>query len=85
MQIIAWGTLREFVVSRIGRRDQQALNARFDEIRKVKCSNTADAKRFHAFASIASQSILRIELFGSSGSAPHRNYDRVDVKEVNLE
>src|SRR5438128_6188537 len=58
MRIIARRTLRQFIESRAGRRDQQALKAAldawFDEVRKAKWSSTADVKRLYASASIIS-------------------------------
>jgi len=58
MRIIARRTLRQFVESRAGHRDQQtlkaALDAWFDEVRKAKWSNTAGVKRLYASASIVS-------------------------------
>jgi len=56
MRIIARRTLREFLQSRAGHRDHAALKAAleawFDEVRKVKWKNTADVKRLYATASI---------------------------------
>jgi mRNA interferase HigB len=49
MRIIARRTLRDFVRSRDGHKDQAALKAAldawFDEVRKARWSNTADVKR----------------------------------------
>jgi mRNA interferase HigB len=49
MRIIARRTLRLFVESRAGHRDERALKAAldawFDEVRKAKWSSTADVKR----------------------------------------
>lgn len=56
MRIIARRTLREFVESLAGRKDQQAvkaaLDAWFDEVSKAAWANTADIKRLYATASI---------------------------------
>jgi mRNA interferase HigB len=56
MRIIARRTLRLFVESRAGHRDERALKAPldawFDEVRKAKWSSTADVKRLYASASI---------------------------------
>jgi mRNA interferase HigB len=56
MRIIARRTLREFVASLAGHRDQQAvgkaLDAWFHAVRKADWQNTADVKRSFAAASI---------------------------------
>jgi mRNA interferase HigB len=56
MRIIARRTLRAFVASLAGHRDQQAvkaaLDAWFDEARKARWRNSADVKRNYATASI---------------------------------
>ena len=106
MQIIARRTLREFVGTRAGHKDQHALKAAldawFDEVRKAKWSSTADVKRRYASASIVSsdrivfnmrgkayrlvvavdfeKGIVRIKWLGT-----HRDYDRIDVREVDHE
>jgi mRNA interferase HigB len=58
MRIIARRTLREFIQSRTGHKDQPALKAAFDawfdEVRKARWSSTADIKRRYATASIIS-------------------------------
>lgn len=58
MRIIARRTLREFVASRAGHKDQPALKAAldawFDEVRKAVWASTADVKRLYASASIVS-------------------------------
>jgi len=56
MRIIARRTLRRFVESRAGHRDQAALKAALDawftELRKANWASTADVKRLYASASI---------------------------------
>jgi mRNA interferase HigB len=56
MRIIARRTLRRFVESRAGHKDQAALKAVLDawfaEARKANWANTADVKRLYASASI---------------------------------
>ena len=56
MRVIARRTLRDFVDSLEGRRDQgavkAALDAWFDEVRRARWRNTADVKRRYATASI---------------------------------
>jgi mRNA interferase HigB len=56
MRIIARRTLREFVDSLAGHKDQPAvkaaLDAWFDEVKKAQWRNTADVRRLYATASI---------------------------------
>jgi mRNA interferase HigB len=56
MRIIARRTLREFIESRAGYKDQAALKAAldawFDEARKAKWRSTAEVKRLYATASV---------------------------------
>lgn len=104
MRVIARRTLRGFVESHAGHKDQSALKAAldawFDEVRKAKWSSTADVKRLYASASIVSadrivfninayrlvvavdfeKGIVWIKWLGT-----HRDYDRIDVKEVEHE
>ena len=58
MRIIARRTLRDFVQSRAGHRDQRALKAAldawFDEVRKARWTSTADVKGRYATASVLS-------------------------------
>ncbi|MGV2052493.1 type II toxin-antitoxin system HigB family toxin [Agrobacterium sp. 22-209-1] len=58
MRIIARRTLREFVESLAGQKDQSAvkaaLDAWFDEVSKAEWANSADVKRLYATASIVS-------------------------------
>jgi mRNA interferase HigB len=106
MRIIARRTLREFLESRAGHRDQPALKAAldawFDEVRKAKWSNTADVKRLYASASIISSDRIVFNIRGNAYRlvvavdfdkrivwikwlGTHRDYDHIDVKEVDLE
>ena len=103
MRIIARRTLRTFVSSLAGQRDQPAvkaaLDAWFDEAKKARWRNSADVKRAYATASIVTaerivfnvkgnayrlvvavdfeKSIVWIKWIGT-----HRDYDRIDVTEV---
>jgi mRNA interferase HigB len=56
MRIIARRTLRRFVESRAGHKDQPALKASLDawfaEVRRAQWTSTADIKRLYASASI---------------------------------
>jgi mRNA interferase HigB len=56
MRIIARRTLREFVDTLVGRRDQPAvkaaLDAWFDEVSKAQWVSSADVKKLYAMASI---------------------------------
>lgn len=56
MRIIARRTLRAFVDSRVGRKDQPALKAALDawfsEVSKARWGSAADVKRLYATASI---------------------------------
>jgi mRNA interferase HigB len=97
------GTLREFVESRAGHRDQQALKAALDawfaEVRKANWSNTADVKRLYSSASIVSSDRIVFNIRGNAYRlvvaadfekgivwikwlGTHRDYDRIDVREV---
>ncbi len=103
MRIIARRTLREYVKSRAGHRDQQALKAAldawFDEVRKAKWSSTADIKRLYASASIVTSDRIVFNIRGNAYRlvaavdfekgivwikwlGTHRDYDRIDVREV---
>jgi mRNA interferase HigB len=103
MRIIARRTLRRFVESRTGHRDQQALKAAldawFDEVRKAKWSNTADVKRLYGSASIVASDRIVFNIRGNAYRlvvavdfekgivwikwlGTHRDYDRIDVREV---
>jgi mRNA interferase HigB len=67
MRIIARRTLRNFVTSRAGRKDQQALKADswFDEVRKAQWRNAADVKRLYATASIVSAERIVFNIKGN--------------------
>ncbi len=52
MRIIARRTLREFVEKRTAHKDQPALKAAFDEVRKARWASAADVKRLYRTASI---------------------------------
>ncbi len=69
MRIIARRTLREFVASRAGHKDQPALKAAldawFDEVRKARWTNTADVKRRYATASIVSAERIVFNIKGN--------------------
>lgn len=56
MRIIARSTLRRFVDSRAGHKDQPALKAALDawfaEVRRAHWANTAEVKRLYATASV---------------------------------
>lgn len=105
MRVIARRTLREFVESRAGHRDQQALktapDAWFYEVRKAKWSSTTDIKRLYASASIVSSDRIVFNIRGNAYRlvvavdfnkgivwikwlGTHRDYDRIDVKEVDF-
>ncbi|HEV2548723.1 MAG TPA: type II toxin-antitoxin system HigB family toxin [Stellaceae bacterium] len=103
MRIIARRTLREFVESRAGHKDQRAvkaaLDAWFHEAKKAQWKNTADIKRAYATASIISADRIVFNIKGNANRlvvavdfekgivwikwiGTHRNYDRIDVTEV---
>ncbi len=58
MRIIARRTLREFIDTRVGHKDQPALTAAlgagFDEVRGARWRNMADVKRLYRTASVIS-------------------------------
>lgn len=70
MRIIARRTLREFVDSLAGHRDQPAvkasLDAWFDEARKARWRNAAEVKRFYATASIVTAERIVFNIKGNS-------------------
>ena len=70
MRIIARRTLREFVDSRFGHRDQPALKAALDawfsEVQKSRWASTADVKRSYATASIVSADRIVFNIKGNS-------------------
>jgi mRNA interferase HigB len=68
MRIIARRTLREFVLSRAGHKDEGALKAAldaFDEVRKAHWTSTADVKRLYATASIVSADRIVFNIKGN--------------------
>jgi mRNA interferase HigB len=70
MRIIARRTLREFIASRAGHRDQPALKAAldawFDEVRKARWTSTANVKRLYATASIVTSERIVFNIKGNS-------------------
>ncbi len=96
MRIIARRTLREFVQSLAGHKDQPAvkaaLDAWFDEAKKAHWRNAAEVRRSYATASVVTaerivftavdfeKSIVWIKWLGT-----HRDYDQIDVTKVNYE
>ena len=106
MRIIARRTLREFVASRAGHKDQPALKAAldawFDEVRRARWRSSADVRRLYATASIVSADRIVFNIKGNSYRlvvavdfekaivwikwiGTHRDYDRIDVTEVDYE
>ena len=106
MRIIARRTLREFIASRAGHKDQPALKASleawFDEVRKARWAGTADVKRHYATASVVTAERIVFNIKGNSYRlvvsvdfekaivwikwiGTHRDYDRIDVTEVEHE
>lgn len=65
MRIIARRTLRHFVETRAGHKDQTALKAALDawftEVRKATWRSTADVKRLYASASIVDRIVFNIK------------------------
>src|SRR3954447_3631383 len=70
MRIIARRTLREFVASLAGRKDQQAvkasLDAWFDEVRRARWKSSADVRRLYATASIVTAERIVFNIKGNS-------------------
>jgi mRNA interferase HigB len=70
MRIIARRTLREFVASLAGHRDQPAvkaaLDAWFDETKKAHWRNAAEVKRSYATASIVSAERIVFNIKGNA-------------------
>lgn len=70
MRIIARRTLREFVESRAGHKDQSAvkaaLDAWFDEAKRARWKNTADIKRMYATASIVTAERVVFNIKGNA-------------------
>src|SRR5262245_9496119 len=69
MRIIARRTLREFVASRAGSKDQRALKAAldawFDEARKARWANSAELKRSYPTASVVSSDRIVFNIKGN--------------------
>ncbi|MAB14120.1 type II toxin-antitoxin system HigB family toxin [Parvibaculum sp.] len=69
MRIIARRTLREFVESLAGQKDQAAvkaaLDAWFDEVSKTEWANSADVKRHYATASIVNAERIVFNIKGN--------------------
>ena len=70
MRIIARRTLREFVASLAGHRDQQAVGAALDawfrEVRKASWRNAADVKRTYATVSIVTAERIVFNIKGNA-------------------
>lgn len=70
MRIVARRTLRKYVASRVGHKDQPALKAAldawFDEARKARWKNTAEIKRRYATASVVSAERIVFNIKGNS-------------------
>jgi mRNA interferase HigB len=70
MRIIARRTLKEFVDSRAGSRDQPALKTALDawysEVKTAEWSNSADVKRLYATASIVTADRIEFNIKGNS-------------------
>ena len=70
MRIIARRTLREFIASRAGYKDQPALKAAldawFDEVRKARWTSTADVKCLYATASVVTAERVVFNIKGNS-------------------
>ena len=69
MRIIARRTLREFVDTLVGRRDQPAvkaaLDAWFDEVSKAQWVSSADVKKLYATASIVNAERIIFNIKGN--------------------
>jgi mRNA interferase HigB len=80
MRIIARRTLREFVASCTGQKDQRALkvalDAWFEEVRKAHWSSTADVKRLYASASIVTADRIVFNIKGNSYRLVARSISR---------
>jgi mRNA interferase HigB len=70
MRIIARRTLREFVATLVGHKDQRAvktaLYAWFDEVKKASWRNTADVRRLYATASIVTSERIVFNVKGNA-------------------
>ena len=69
MRVIARRTLREFLQSRAGYKDQAALTAAldawFDEVRRARWTSTAEVKRLYATASIVTADRIVFNIKGN--------------------
>jgi mRNA interferase HigB len=69
MRLIARRTLREFIESRAGHRDEPALKAALDawfgEVKAARWTSTADVKRLYATASIVSADRIVFNIKGN--------------------
>jgi mRNA interferase HigB len=69
MRVIARRTLRGFIESRAGYKDQAALKAAleawFDEVRKARWRSTADVKRLYATASVVAADRIVFNIKGN--------------------
>lgn len=70
MRIIARRTLREFIASRAGHKDQPALEAAldawFDEVRRARWKSAAELKRHYASASVVTAERVVFNIKGNS-------------------
>jgi mRNA interferase HigB len=106
VRVIARRTLKEFVDSLAGIREQRAvrvaLDAWFYEVRKARWRSTAEVKRLYATASVVSSERIVFNIKGNACRlvtavdfergivwikwiGTHRDYDRIDVREVNYD
>jgi mRNA interferase HigB len=85
MRIIARRTLREFVASRAGRKDQTALKAAvdawFDEVRNANWTSAGDLKRSYRTASIVTAERVVFNIKGNDYRLVAA-IDRIDVSKV---
>jgi mRNA interferase HigB len=69
MRIIARRSLREFIESLAGQKDQSAvkaaLNAWFDEVSKAEWTSSADVRQLYAMASIVSAERIVFNIKGN--------------------
>jgi mRNA interferase HigB len=69
MRLIARRTLREFIESQAGHKDQAALKAAldawFNEVRKANWTSTAEVKRLYASASIVTADRIVFNIKGN--------------------
>ena len=70
MRIIARRTLRDFIASRAGHKDQPALEAAldawFDEARRARWKSAAELKRHYATASVVTAERVVFNIKGNS-------------------